>query len=122
MEDPKIHASIEQLVAEEHELWERESAGNATDGDRQRLEQVKVSLDQCWDLLRQRRAKREAGQDPDAAQARPADVVEHYQQEAGVTPPPPLPLDEWEPTKNTLHLWAQIVGKVKLASAPPKNH
>jgi Family of unknown function (DUF5996) len=35
---------------------------------------------------------------------------------------PALPLDEWEPTKNTLHLWAQIVGKVKLASAPPKNH
>ena len=80
MDDTNIHGSIEQLVAEEHELWEREAAGNATDGDRQRLEEVKVSLDQCWDLLRQRRAKREAGQDPDAAQARPAEVVEHYQQ------------------------------------------
>ena len=80
MDDTNIHGSIEQLVAEEHELWERESAGNATDADRHRLEEVKVSLDQCWDLLRQRRAKREAGQDPDAAQARPAEVVEHYQQ------------------------------------------
>ena len=80
MEDTTIHASIEQLVAEEHELWEREAAGAATDGDRQRLEQVKVSLDQCWDLLRQRRALRDAGRDPDAASERPADVVEHYQQ------------------------------------------
>ena len=80
MDDTNIHGSIEQLVAEEHELWERESAGNATDADRHRLEEVKVSLDQCWDLLRQRRAKRAAGQDPDAAQARPAEVVEHYQQ------------------------------------------
>jgi Protein of unknown function (DUF2630) len=80
MDDTNIHGSIEQLVAEEHELWEREAAGNATDADRHRLEEVKVSLDQCWDLLRQRRAKREAGQDPDAAQARPAEVVEHYQQ------------------------------------------
>jgi len=80
MDDTNIHGSIEQLVAEEHELWEREASGSATDGDRQRLEEVKVSLDQCWDLLRQRRAKREAGQDPDAAQARPAEVVEHYQQ------------------------------------------
>ena len=80
MDDTNIHGSIEQLVAEEHELWEREASGSATDGDRQRLEEVKVSLDQCWDLLRPRRAKREAGQDPDAAQARPAEVVEHYQQ------------------------------------------
>ena len=80
MDDTNIHGSIEQLVAEEHELWERESTGNATDADRHRLEEVKVSLDQCWDLLRQRRAKRAAGQDPDAAQARPAEVVEHYQQ------------------------------------------
>ncbi len=54
MDDPHIHGSIEQLVAEEHELWERESAGNATEADRQRLQALKVSLDQCWDLLRQR--------------------------------------------------------------------
>ncbi len=65
--DDQIHGTIEQLVTEEHELWERESAGNATDADRQRLHDVKVSLDQCWDLLRQRRALREAGKDPEGA-------------------------------------------------------
>jgi len=80
MNDPQIHESIEQLVSEEHELWERESSGDASDEDRRRLEQVKVSLDQCWDLLRQRRALRNAGLDPDAAEARPADVVERYWQ------------------------------------------
>jgi hypothetical protein len=80
MNDPQIHSSIEQLVAEEHELWERESSGNATEDDRQRLKTVQVSLDQCWDLLRQRRARREAGLDPDAAEARSPNVVEGYQQ------------------------------------------
>jgi hypothetical protein len=80
MDDPRIHGSIEQLVAEEHELWKRESDGNATEADRQRLGELKVSLDQCWDLLRQRQALREAGLDPDAATVRPADVVEGYQQ------------------------------------------
>jgi Protein of unknown function (DUF2630) len=80
MDDPQIHESIEQLVAEEHELWERESSGNATDDDRRRLQYVKVSLDQCWDLLRQRRALRTAGRDPDSAEERPADVVERYWQ------------------------------------------
>ena len=80
MDDPQIHGTIEQLVAEEHELWERESAGNASDADRQRLQQLKVSLDQCWDLLRQRRALREAGRDPDAADVRRQEVVESYEQ------------------------------------------
>ena len=80
MDDPQIHGNIEQLVAEEHELWQRESDGTATSGDRERLQQVKVSLDQCWDLLRQRRARRDAGKDPSEAQVRDADVVEHYQQ------------------------------------------
>ena len=80
MEDPQIHGTIEQLVAEEHELWERESAGNADERDRQRLQELKVSLDQCWDLLRQRRALREAGRDPDDAGARRPEVVENYQQ------------------------------------------
>jgi hypothetical protein len=80
MDDARIHGTIEQLVAEEHELWEREAAGNATDDDRRRLEDVKVSLDRCWDLLRQRRALREAGLDADAAQARSDEVVEHYRQ------------------------------------------
>ena len=80
MDDPQIHGTIEQLVAEEHELWEREAAGNSTDDDRRRLQQLKVSLDQCWDLLRQRRALREAGRDPGAADLRSAEVVEHYEQ------------------------------------------
>ena len=80
MDDSQVHGTIEQLVAEEHELWERESAGQATDDDRRRLQQVKVSLDQCWDLLRQRRALREAGRDPDAADLRRAEVVERYEQ------------------------------------------
>ena len=80
MSDERIHASIEQLVAEEHELWERESSGNATDEDRRRLHAVKVSLDRCWDLLRQRRARRGAGLDPEGAEERPPDVVEGYWQ------------------------------------------
>ena len=80
MDDSQIHASIERLVSEEHELWQRESAGDAVENDRARLQELKVSLDQCWDLLRQRKALRDAGLDPDAAAARPADVVEGYEQ------------------------------------------
>ena len=80
MDDRQIHESIEKLVAEEHELWERESAGNASEVDRERSRELKVSLDQCWDLLRQRRALREAGRDPDAADVRRPEVVEHYEQ------------------------------------------
>jgi hypothetical protein len=80
MDDLQIHGTIEQLVAEEHELWGREAAGNASDADRRRLEQLKVSLDQSWDLLRQRRALRQAGGDPDAADIRPPEVVEGYEQ------------------------------------------
>ncbi len=80
MNEPQIHSSIEQLVAEEHELWERESSGNATEDDRRRLKTVQVSLDQCWDLLRQRRARRDAGLDPDTAEERSPNVVEGYQQ------------------------------------------
>ena len=80
MDDPQIHGTIENLVAEEHELWQRESTGKASEDDRRRLAEIRVSLDQCWDLLRQRRARRNAGQDPDTAAARPAEVVEHYRQ------------------------------------------
>jgi hypothetical protein len=80
MQDAQIHTNIEKLVAEEHELWEREAAGNATDDDRRRLESIKVSLDQCWDFLRQRRALRQAGRDPDAADVRSPEVVETYEQ------------------------------------------
>jgi hypothetical protein len=80
VQDPEIHGSIDRMVAEEHELWQREAAGEATDSDRQRLEALRVSLDQCWDLLRQRRARREAGQSPEGAGLRPPEVVERYQQ------------------------------------------
>jgi hypothetical protein len=78
--DDQVHGAIEELVAEEHALWQREAAGEAADEDRRRLEAVKVSLDRCWDLLRQRRALRESGRDPDDASARPAEVVERYEQ------------------------------------------
>jgi len=78
--DDQLHGRIEELVSEEHSLWEREASGEATDSDRQRLDSLKVTLDQCWDLLRQRRALREAGLDPDDARVRDAEVVDHYQQ------------------------------------------
>jgi len=80
MDDAQIHGTIEQLVGEEHALWEREAAGQASETDRQRLAQLRVSLDQCWDLLRQRRALREAGRNEDAAEARPPEVFERYEQ------------------------------------------
>jgi hypothetical protein len=80
VQDPGIHDSIDRMVADEHELWQREAAGEATDSDRRRLEALRVSLDQCWDLLRQRRARREAGQTPDGADLRPPEVVERYEQ------------------------------------------
>jgi Protein of unknown function (DUF2630) len=80
MDDGVIHGSIEQLVAEEHELWDRQASGGATDADRRRLEEVRVSLDRCWDLLRQRRALEEFGMDPDVAKERSEDTVEGYQQ------------------------------------------
>ena len=80
MDDREIHGTIEQLVEEEHELWRRESDGTATDDDRHRLEALKVALDQCWDLLRQRRALRESGLDADAATPRPPEVIEDYEQ------------------------------------------
>jgi Protein of unknown function (DUF2630) len=78
--DAEIVNRIDQLVAEEHQLEREHSAGGLPDGDRNRLRDIEVQLDQCWDLLRQRRARRDAGQDPGAAEVRPADVVEHYQQ------------------------------------------
>lgn len=77
---PDARGATEELVAEEHELRQRESAGQASEADRQRLEEIRISLDRCWDLLRQRRARREAGQDPDTAATRPPEVVERYEQ------------------------------------------
>ena len=75
-----VHAHIEELVAEEHRLWQLESEANATDTDRERLAHVKVELDRYWDLLRQRRAKERAGLDPDDASLRGEATVERYKQ------------------------------------------
>jgi hypothetical protein len=80
MDDAEIVKRIDQLVDEEHRLERDHQATGLTDADRRRLAELEVQLDQCWDLLRQRRARRSAGQDPDAAHTRPPGVVEHYQQ------------------------------------------
>ena len=80
MEDEGIHNRIEQLVAEEHQLYERGAEGGLSESEHRRLESIKVGLDQCWDLLRQRRALREAGDDPGAARVRDPEVVERYEQ------------------------------------------
>jgi hypothetical protein len=84
MSDESIANRIERLVTEEHDLRTREQADAAEEGaleaDRERLHSVEVELDRCWDLLRQRRALRDAGTDPDQAQVRDADTVEGYQQ------------------------------------------
>jgi hypothetical protein len=82
--DESIAARIERLVSEEHELRDREQADSpnpsALEEDKERLRAVEVELDRCWDLLRQRRALRDAGSDPEQAAVRDADTVEHYQQ------------------------------------------
>lgn len=78
MNDNEIVSQVNALAAEEHELYEKEAQGTADDDDRQRLRELEVSLDQCWDLLRQRRARRAAGLDPDTAAVRDAGTVEGY--------------------------------------------
>jgi Protein of unknown function (DUF2630) len=75
--DQPVFSHIQNLVTEEHRLY---AEGAPAPGDRERLSQVKIELDQCWDLLRQRRALREAGHNPNDAQVRPAKVVENYEQ------------------------------------------
>lgn len=78
MKDNEIVERVNVLAAEEHELYAKEADGTANDEDRQRLRELEVSLDQCWDLLRQRRARRAAGLDPDTAAVRDASTVEGY--------------------------------------------
>ena len=80
MDDGQIHKMIEELVAEEHRLWEDQARGGDASFDRERLAEVKVSLDKCWDLLRQRRAYEDNALDPDAARVRDESVVENYLQ------------------------------------------
>ena len=77
MDDQTILHRITALVDEEHQL--RESAGSP-EQNADRLKHVGEQLDQCWDLLRQRRARREFGESPEEAQARPAGEVEGYLQ------------------------------------------
>ena len=80
MDDPGIHDHIEKLVAEEHELYERGEQGGLSESEHRRLDEIKVRLDQYWDLLRQRRALREAGYDPEVARVRDPETVEGYEQ------------------------------------------
>ncbi|MGA8474234.1 MAG: DUF2630 family protein [Candidatus Cybelea sp.] len=80
MNDTQIREHIEELVAEEHTLLEHGENGKLTAEDRKRLDEITVRLDQYWDLMRQRRARRDAGQDPGIAHMRKEDVVEHYRQ------------------------------------------
>lgn len=81
MPDGEIVRRIDELVAEEHRLERgHTSEEGLTEADRARLRHLEVQLDQAWDLLRQRRARRHAGMDPSTAEARPSEVVEHYQQ------------------------------------------
>jgi len=75
--DQSVLNHINRLVKEEERLYGR---SELTDDDRGRLSELKVQLDQCWDLLRQRRALREFGDDPDKAKVRPAKIVENYEQ------------------------------------------
>jgi hypothetical protein len=78
MEDTRVMGKIDELAREEHALFEKESKGTASDADRARLKHLQVTLDQCWDLLRQRRARRAAGQDPNDAKVRDEKIVENY--------------------------------------------
>ncbi len=79
MDEAELVQRIDDLVAEEHAL-EREHVGEMPPATRSRLDALGVQLDQCWDLLRQRRARRYAGLDPDDAQERSANTVERYAQ------------------------------------------
>jgi hypothetical protein len=79
--DDDIARRINDLVEEEHRLHGHTTEHpSPTDDDRQRLTELEVQLDQCWDLLRQRRARRSSGQDTGSASVRPPGVVEGYQQ------------------------------------------
>jgi hypothetical protein len=80
MNDEQVLARIHELVDEEHQLRNQHADSPLDDSSAQRLADLEVSLDQCWDLLRQRRARRSAGLEPDEAEPRSGDTVEHYQQ------------------------------------------
>jgi Protein of unknown function (DUF2630) len=75
--DVSVLRHIQELVSQEHQF---QAQGSLSEEERARLRTVEVELDQSWDLLRQRRALRAVGQDPDRAQVRPPDIVEKYEQ------------------------------------------
>jgi Protein of unknown function (DUF2630) len=80
MDDPDVLAKINTLVDEEHHLLSKREGAGASAEEHERLARLEVELDQCWDLLRQRRARRTVGEDPSGAKPRDPDTVEHYQQ------------------------------------------
>ena len=81
MNDQTIFDLINDLSHQEEELWKRAGSGEGLAHDeKERLDTIKVQLDQCYDLLHQREAKRSAGIDPDEAQVRAPEIVERYQQ------------------------------------------
>jgi len=91
MDDKEIMTRITELIGTEHELRSQLQRGElSTEQERERLRSAEEALDQCWDLLRQRRAKREFGESPDGAAARPVSEVEGYRQlsPAGTAPVP----------------------------------
>jgi Protein of unknown function (DUF2630) len=79
-DDDAVHTHIEALVAEEHKLWARESAGEGGADERARLAEIKVELDRYWDLLRRRRSANRLGTDPDDVDMRSEGTVEGYLQ------------------------------------------
>jgi hypothetical protein len=80
MASDDVLLNIQALAHEEHELREREGREALSEEERERLRWLEERLDQCWDLLRQRRARVTAGLDPDEASVRGVDTVEHYRQ------------------------------------------
>lgn len=80
MDEKTILAHIDELVAEEKDLRARHVGQGLSDDERERMHRLEVELDRAWDLLRQRRAKAEFGDDPDNAEPRPPEEVETYLQ------------------------------------------
>jgi hypothetical protein len=78
MEDEGVIDRINELADEEHQLWEKGGRGELSHSERDRLKWLEVRLDQCWDLLHQRRALRNAGGNPDEAHVRDETTVEGY--------------------------------------------
>jgi Protein of unknown function (DUF2630) len=78
MQDPGVLDHINELAHEEEELYSKAGRGELDSPGKERLKVIQIELDQCWDLLHQRRARRDAGEDPNQAKVRPPDVVEGY--------------------------------------------